>query len=181
MRHGIFGFILLTATALNVTGEPAGRPPVELGVGVNGIRIADIDFLQPRVAGPALDLRATVPLTARFAVEALVTIDRATNSYERRDEGLYTLQIKQRIARVSTARTHVFLTYGATGNYARVSATRYAYTEADPPVFATVGAGVERTLGRYLGVRVDAQVMTVLYLPLAVRVSAGLSIPFGRY
>jgi hypothetical protein len=167
-----------TASAEPLTG-PLRRPPFEIGAGVSGIRVFDVDFLHPEPFGPSGDVRLTVPLTPRFSFEGTWMITRETNAFERRVRSLYALQIRQLLVRASGERTQVFLTYGGLGSYARVSSHRFpTYTEVEPPIYAIAGAAVQRAVARHLALRADAQVFAVLYVPLGVRVAVGASIPF---
>jgi hypothetical protein len=172
--------ILLAAGA--ASAQPAAgqtrRPAFEIGAGISGIQVFEVDFLQPEPFGPSGDVRLTVPLTPRFAFEGTWMIARRTNPIERRVRTLYALQIRQRLARASSERTDVFLTYGALGSYARVSSHLFpAYSEHEAPIYVVAGAGLQHDIARRLAVRADAQLFTVLYLPLGVRVAAGMSVP----
>jgi hypothetical protein len=57
----------------------------------------------------------------------------------------------------------------------------FTYTTIDQPVAAVVGVGAQHAFARRIAFRADAQLVTVLYLPLGARLSAGVSIPFGPY
>ena len=177
---------VFAATTVTARQPPplSDRSPVEIGVGVTGVAVTGLDFLDPEHFGPAADFRVTLPLTARFSFESNVMVTRETNPFEPRTRGLYTLLIRQRLQRASTERTAVFLTYGGTGSFSHVSSDFLAgepYTEIDPPIASTFGIGIQRAITRHLAVRADAQVLTVLYLPLGFRVAGGVSIPFGSY
>jgi hypothetical protein len=146
---------------------------------------------------PAIHLRVTVPFTPRFSFEALTTISSSTSEpASDRTDGLYIFQVKQRLVSASGERFHAFLTYGSAGYYARfhqnaTTITRpggtrydiveYRYSQTDPPFFAVVGGGFQRELGRRAAFRADAQMVTLLWFPVAVRLSAGISIPIGEY
>ena len=176
----------LAFTASTVPAQPieTRRSPVEIGLGMSGVRVFDIDFLEPEAFGPAADVRVTIPVTSRFAFESNAIITRETNPYERRTRTLYMLLVKQRVIRASTERTELFLTYGGTGSINHVSSDLFLgepYTEVEAPYAATVGIGFQRRLARRLALRADAQLLTILYLPLGVRVAGGVSIPFGVY
>jgi hypothetical protein len=176
--------VLLAATASAQPAPSSDRPPVEIGVGVSGLAVTGLDFLDPHHFGPAADVRLTLPLTRRFSFETNVMVTRDTNAFEQRTRGLYALLLKQRLIRASSERTEVFLTYGGTGYFAHVSSDFFAgepYTEIDPPIASTIGAGFQRRVARHLAVRADAQLLTVLYLPLGFRLAGGVSIPFGGY
>ena len=176
-----FAFMALTASAQPIQTR---RSPVEIGIGVSGVRVFDVDFFEPEAFGPAADVRVTIPFSSRFAFESNAMITRETNPYEQRTRTLYMLLVKQRLSRASTERTELFLTYGGTGSIRHVSSDLFAgeaYTEVEAPYAATVGIGFQRRLTRRLALRADAQLLTILYLPLGVRVGGGVSIPLGSY
>jgi hypothetical protein len=173
----LFILLLLTATA-----RPALAQPAEAGAGVGGVHIRDIDFLQPERFGPSAEFRLTAPLTRRFAIEGTLSLKRETAAFERRTRGLYSVQLRQTLLDASSTRVQYFVTYGSVGSFAHVSSPRFsAYDEVEPPLYGIIGAGGQRRLGERLAVRADAQLLTVLWVPLGVRVSAGVSLPFGRY
>jgi len=47
-------------------------------------------------------------------------------------------------------------------------------------IAGVVGGGLERQVHRRLTVRVEAQALTLLVRPVAVRVMTGISVPIGR-
>ena len=55
------------------------------------------------------------------------------------------------------------------------------YTTTDPPVAGFVGGGLQYEFARYVALRIDAQMLTFLYIPLGMRLSMGVSLPFGGY
>ena len=57
----------------------------------------------------------------------------------------------------------------------------FSYNQSDPPFFAVIGGGFQRELGRRAAFRADAQMVTLLWLPVGMRLSAGISIPFEQY
>jgi hypothetical protein len=154
------------------------------------------DFFTGGPDQTAVHLRVTLPFTRQFSFECVVTIGGRGNEFWHRTEGFYVFQVKQRLVRATGDRFHVFLTYGAAGYYAHVHQPaaqvtlddgtvvpipESSYTETDPPIAAIMGAGFQRELGRRVALRAEAQLMTLLWIPLGVRLSAGVSIPFGSY
>jgi hypothetical protein len=142
---------------------------------------------------PSIHVRVTLPFTLRFAFEAFVTISNSTSDPGfHRTDGLYILEVKQRLVGATGGRFHAFLTYGGAGYYARLhqdafTGTRpngapyeiseYSFSHTDPPFFAVVGGGLQREVGHSAAFRADVQMLTLLWLPVGVRLSAGMSIP----
>ena len=190
--------ILLSAA---VSAQDA-RPPAEIGAGYGGLLVTEIasrggDYTVGSSSRPAIDFRVTVPYTPRFSFEALATISSRTSATAfHLTNGLYILQVKQRLRSATGERFHAFLTYGATGYYAHLrqeAATltgangkpygvdAYEIGHTDPPFFAIAGGGFQREVGHWAAVRADAQLVTLLWVPVGVRLSAGISIPFEEY
>jgi hypothetical protein len=172
------------------------RPAAEIGVGGSGVPMLNVDFFTDGrdLGGP--DVRITLPFTPRFSFESLVTLGSRRDGYNRRLEGFYLFQVKQRLRSATRGRFHAFLTYGGAGYYAQVwqpetqipvvgggTITRPArtYNEVDPPLAAVPGVGVQHAVARHLAVRLDAQLITILYYPVGGRFSASVSIPFSAY
>lgn len=191
---------LLLACGAILCGTPdvvlaQARPPFEFGVGFGGVATVPYeDILGDGPTAPAIDVRTTAPLTPRFAVEGVFTVGRSSTDYYRRTEGLFLIQVRQRLASATRGAFHGFLTYGATGYWARVSQKEvrfvddagqlqvspgFQYTEIDEPVVAVLGGGVQYALGRRAAIRADAQYVTFVYIPLGVRFSGGVSVPLG--
>lgn len=184
--------VLLSAAA----SAQDALPLPELGAGYGGLIVKEKGGdMTVGSSQPAIHLRVTVPFTPRFSFEALTTISSGTSEpgFDRVN-GLYILQVKQRLGGAVAQRSHAFLTYGAAGYFARfhqnpVTITRpggtqyeiveYRYNQTDPPFFAVVGGGFQRDLGRRVAFRADAQLVTLLWVPVAVRLSAGVSVPLG--
>jgi hypothetical protein len=171
------------------------RPPVEVGVGMTAVaRVPDEDFGLPANT-PGAVVRATVPFTTRYSIEGLMTVSRRKQPFFRTVEGFYLIQINQRILSGTRGGFHPFVTYGAAGYFRHVRASPYkvpsaggrfrtyggfSYLEVDQPIAALFGAGVQHVLNRRLAVRAEAQLVTVLWIPLAGRFDASASIPIGR-
>ena len=154
------------------------------------------DFSTDSLNESSAELRVTVPFTPRFAVEGSTTIGQRGSEFFTRIEGLYMVQIRQRLRHSADGAFQPFVTYGAAGYYAHVSQRQvvvpnpgggvyttpaYSYTEVDEPFAAVFGGGFQQRLGSRLALRADAQMVTFLYLPLGYRFSTSVSIPLGRY
>jgi hypothetical protein len=192
---------VLSATTSCYAQEDAQpwRPPVEVGIGLD--KILTYSYYGGEVGLGGFDafgvsVRGTVPFTARYAIEGIV-------SYQRRDqprarfvddltEVMYAIQIK-RGRRREHQQVHAFATFGAAGAmYRRIRPERTVGPLGGeqviprsvdqavyPPVAALLGGGVQYDSARRCGFRADAQVAMLLYLPVAARLSASLTIPFG--
>jgi hypothetical protein len=173
---------------------PAVRPPVEVGAGVTAVaRVPHEDFGVPDNT-PGASVRVTVPFAPRYSIEALMTVSRREEPILRTVEGFYILEIKERIRRATHGGLDPFLTYGAAGYFRDVRATPFqapspggaivqrgfSYLEIDQPIAAVVGSGIQYVLNRRLAVRTEAQLVMLLWIPLAGRFDAGVSIPIGR-
>jgi hypothetical protein len=171
-------------TAAEVHAQPASLP-TEVGVGASVFVPRPDDWITDDLTERAADFRITKPLSRNFAVEALVTVGRRNERFSSLTEGLYLIQVRQRLARLDRRTLHWFLTYGAGGYYAFVKDQRRsahsAYRTIDEPYNAFLGVAVQREIASHLAVRADAQIATVAYIPIGSRYSVGLSVPFGRY
>jgi hypothetical protein len=185
--------ILLSAAAVSAQDR---LPLPEVGGGYGGLIVKEKGGdMTVGSSQPGVHLRLTFPFTPRFSFEALTTISSSTTEpgFDRTN-GLYIFQVKQRLGGSADHRNHAFLTYGAAGYYGRFhqnavtilrpvgrpeEIVEYTYNQTDPPFFAVVGGGVQRELGRRVAFRADAQLVTLAWLPVAVRLSAGISLPIG--
>jgi hypothetical protein len=192
------GWIALVVVGLVVLGgRPAAQaqtPAAEVGLAVGVVATQTIDFEGEGLSSGAGTLRVSVPLTPRFAVEGEVMVaPGGQNCCYKQYEAFYTVQVRQRLAR--DRGPGLFLTYGAAGYLARerypavavqlpdgtvVSRPAESYANVTPPFFTSAGIGFDQPVGSRLSVRADVQSISVLWLPLGVRGSAGVSIGFGR-
>ncbi len=172
-------------------GRRSGTPAVEIGVGAGGLIVRTPDFEGAGVTSGTAEMRGTIRLTPRFAIDAGVSVAPGGRTCcSRQFEGFYTVQIRQRLP----PGRGLFLTYGAAGYYARerfpehrvpgpdgspVIIPAYRHTIIESPLFTAFGAGFDQPVGSRASVRIDAQSLSVLWLPLGVRVSAGVSFGFG--
>jgi hypothetical protein len=171
-------------------------PPAEISVGVSRLAPVTWDWVTDELRQPTLDLRFTKPLTPRFAVEGVFTVGQRDTGFATRTEGLYLVQIRQRLVRAERGNLKPFLTYGAVGYHSHLhqraftlpgpdgepySAPEYTYREFEYPLLTALGGGLQYDFSRHAGVRTDVQLVTLLYYPVGARASVGVTIPFGSY
>lgn len=116
---------------------------------------------------PSVEFRASLPTSDRFAVESFVTVGSQQRPV-RGLEGFYGVQIRQRIAHLTTRESYVFATYGLSAYYSSSG------TEA--PVIGQLGFGVRHRTSRYLAFRSEIDVLTWIYYPVGARFTVGLSL-----
>jgi len=188
MRNAVRSLLVAAALlmAASAGAQPVGGNNIEIGGGIGGLMSWWID---PR---PGADVRVTFPLNRRFAVETLAAISPMQNQ---ETYGLYGVLVRQRIGARTASQVQPFLSYGAIGVFARTHEDEYRYitatgatvvrpayddTYVTPPFLGMIGGGLERRVFPRLSVRVEAQAMVALVVPVAVRVAAGVSVPIGR-
>lgn len=193
----LLAVLLSTASASAQSDAERARPPVELGVGIDRIWTYSYDD-EVGLEGfdaAAVSLRLTVPFSAMYAIEGIVSVQHRPTRLGEITETMYAVQVKRRLRAPGKA-VHGFATFGAAGGAYRERRPQRVVLRLDetdlvvpasvdaavlPPVGALLGGGVQYAFARRAALRVDAQVAMLLYLPVAVRVSASLTIPFGRY
>jgi hypothetical protein len=183
-RKVIVGVLLLATSATSARAQ-AWRN-VEVGGSVGAM----VSWWVPPIPGG--DVRLTFPVSDRFAVETLVA---ATPTFADFTAGFYGVQVKQRIRKGASATVQPFVSYGAIGVFAHYHDDEYRYTSASslpvvvpshrgtfvsPPLLGLIGGGVQRSVASRLAVRIEAQAVMALVLPVGVRVAAGVSVPIGR-
>src|SRR5262245_34883428 len=101
MRQIVRLLIPLTLAGLSAAPvfaqNPSPRGPVEVSVGLGRMIPTFGDFTTEDMTEPSLDLRLTVPFTRRFAIESFGTVGQRGSEYFKRTEGLYGVQIRQRL------------------------------------------------------------------------------------
>jgi hypothetical protein len=177
------------------------RPPVEIGVGLDKVVPFSLSVGEAGLEGFdafSVSVRGTVPFTARYAIEGIVSFQRRDEQYARFvddvTEVMYAVQIK-RGRRRNYQPIHTFATFGAAGvMHRRIRPERVIGPPGGeqviprsvdqtviPPVAALLGGGIQYDFPHTrMAFRADAQVAMLLYLPVGVRASASLTIPFGR-
>jgi hypothetical protein len=121
---------------------------------------------------PGGDVRLTVPVSERGDVETLFAVSPSGTG---ETLGFYGVQFRQRLRHARSV-VEPFLTYGGIGIFYRDDGD----SMVTPPVIGFVGGGVEHRVHRRLAVRVEAQAIVLLVVPIGVRVAAGVSVPIGR-
>jgi hypothetical protein len=192
-----FTTTLLAMTAL--AGTAAGsyaqttHPPPELGVGVTWlVPRPGGDYVTDQMTEPNAVVRFTMPFASSFAIEGLVSIGQQDDDPRQRTEGLYVVQIKQRLPGFEQRPLHIFITYGVVGYYAHVVQREveygngqrvrgFSYSEIEEPLATQFGVGIQRRLTPRLAIRGDAQLLTLLTLPLGYSFSTGVSVALGHY
>jgi hypothetical protein len=162
----VTGGLLLAALAA-VPAHAADDRSIQVG---GGVGVVGSWWTGPFSGG---DVRVSVPAGPRGDVEAIVALTPASGG---ETFGFYGVQFRQRLRPQHSAPLQPFMTYGGIGVF---------YHERDAslitaPLLGLVGAGVERRLARHLAVRVEAQGIVALVLPVGVRLAAGVSVPLGR-
>ena len=112
------------------------------------------------------ELRLTLPISDRFAVEPHVTIAMHQLAAPG-NEGLYGFQIRQLLTKDAVA-TRVFVTYGVAGYYWRSRLTA--------PLSGQFGIAVRQRLLKHLAFRSDVELVTFHVVPIGVRFAAGFSL-----
>ena len=179
----VAGSLLVAASA---GAQPAGGNNIEVGGGLGGLVSW---WTRPLPGG---DLRVTFPVNHRFAIDALVAM---TPTQDKETYGIYGAIVKQRIGARAASDLQPFVSYGVIGVFTRTHVDEYRYTTAagatvvspgyddtfvSPPFIGMLGGGVERRVHRRLSVRVEAQAVMALVVPIGVRMAAGVSVPIGR-
>lgn len=155
---------LAIATVLGATAE--GQ---ELTVALwtyHPLGVADLEGRLP----PSAEIRLTVPISDRFAVEPFATV--GSDSRRIKDaEGFYGVQIRQRIGPSQDKDGFAFTSYGVTAYYSRY--------ESYPPIIGHIGVGLHQRVSTYLAFRPEVQLVVFAVVPIGVRLVAGLSL--GRF
>ena len=188
----LFALAALAGTAADLHAQST-LPPAELGVGVTRlVSRPGTDYVTDQMTEPNAVVRFTMPFASSFAIEGLVSIGQQGEALRQRTDGLYVVQIKQRLPGFEQRRHHIFITYGVVGYYAHVvqreveygdgqRARGFSYSEFEEPLATQFGVGIQRRLTSRLAVRGDAQLLTLVTLPLGYSLSASMSVALGRY
>jgi hypothetical protein len=120
----------------------------------------------------SVEVRCTVPLTDRFALEPFVTVGSRRDRRSDGHEGFYGAQIRHRIVRLTGQNTYAFATYGAAAYYSGYGSL--------PPIIGHVGFGLRQRLLEHLAFRPEVQLVTFHIVPIGARFVAGLSMDLER-
>jgi len=116
---------------------------------------------------PSAEFRASFPTSNRFAVEPFVTLG-SKRQPARGFEGFYGVQVRQRIANLSTPQSYVFAAYGMSGYYWNRG--------AEVPLIGQFGLGVRHRTSKYLAVRSQIDLIAWPYFLLGARFTIGVSL-----
>ena len=139
----------------------------ELTVGLSTYRAFGLNDLDGQFP-PSMELRFTVPMSDRFALEPFVTAGSDPGRRDQGPEGFFGVQIRQRVVRLTSENGYVFATYGVAGYYSRGGVY--------PPVIGHFGFGLHRRLSTHLSFRPEVQLVSFHVVPIGVRFVAGLSL-----
>lgn len=178
----------MSALSSHAQAQASTHPSPEIGAGISRMVPVYGDYSTDDLSEPTGHLRVTLPFATHFAFEGVTTVGRRADDYWTRTEGLFVFQVQQRFRRAVDAPLQPFVTYGGAGYYAHVTqkevrrngvtVSRHgSFNEIDPPLASLFGAGVQERLARHLTVRAEAQLLTLLYLPLGYSFSTSVSIP----
>jgi hypothetical protein len=184
------------------TPAPAGSgsatlslPRVELGGGFTAAVPLSTDSEGFGIL-PMANARGGVALNARWALEGAFDFWPDSNGFT----SVYRAQVRRQLkgdATPGSLRTH--LTFGAAGWFSHRSYPGYRWQEASgamyvypkrsywsagPPMYPTVGVGVQKTLGAHLALRADLAAIVIPYddgAAVVVMPSISVSTPIGRY
>jgi hypothetical protein len=130
--------------------------------------INDLDGQLP----PSAELRFTLPLSDRFALEPFVTAGRHRHRRSAGFEGFFGVQIRHRIGALSRDDIYAFATYGVAAYYSKYGSS--------PLPIGHFGLGLHQRLSDHLALRPEIQLVTFHVVPIGARYVAGISVHMGR-
>jgi hypothetical protein len=113
------------------------------------------------------EFRASLPTSEKFAVEPFVTLGSKQHPAQG-VEGFWGVQIRQRIAKLTTRDSYVFATYGLSAYYSNFG--------SEAPVIGQFGFGVRHRTSKYLALRSEFDLLTWMYYPATARFTLGVSV-----
>lgn len=125
-----------------------------------------------------LELRVTIPISERFALEPFLTAGSRRTSRGTSPEGFGGVLIRQRLARFTGTNAYGFVTYGA-------AVYHYGFRffprgidgfETYPAIFGQGGVGLHRRLWDHVAFRPEVQLLTFAVIPIGARFLAGFSV-----
>src|SRR4051812_22769421 len=156
-----FLFVAALATAAHAQELTTALSISSLGSGVSG-------------PYPSAEFRASLPMSEKFAIEPFVTLG-SKREPARGPEGFYGVQIRHRIAYLTTRESCVFATYGLSAYY-----SNFSNFGSEAPVIGEFGFGVLHRTSRYLAFRSQIDFLTWTYYPLGARFTVGVSLARDR-
>jgi hypothetical protein len=163
--------------ASSVNAQTSERRSVELGIGAGGAA----SWWAPSVGGP--EVRVSAAMGDRKSIEAIGGVSAVRVAGD--TVGFYGVQIQQRLRREAGSDVQPFISYGVIGVFFNTrsdyrfgpSASRTLVT---PPFIGLIGGGAQRRIASRLNGRLEVQAVMALVVPVAMRVSAGVSVPVGK-
>ena len=167
--------IVVAGTLWPARAQAGQGRPVELGVGTGGV----LSWLDGATA-PGADLRVSLPFTDRTDIEPLIAL-RFTRQ-DGRVEGFYGAHMRRRIGmHRDDATFQPYATFGLIGLFMHTRESfGSSHAVVSPPFLMLVGGGVQHPVNGRLAVRVEAQAVTFLFMPLGMRVATGVSVATGH-
>jgi hypothetical protein len=163
MRTGSAALLLTAAPSISAEAqEIAGAVSSYAAFGID-----DRDGELPLSA----ELRLTVALSDRFAIEPFITAGWHQGRPSVGPEGFYGAQIRHRIVRLTGKDAFAFVTYGAAAYYSRFGSSQ--------PVSGHFGFGLRRRMSERLAFRSEVQLVTFHIVPIGARFIAGFPIDLG--
>ena len=163
---------------------------VELGIGAGGAASWWIPDL-PAVAGP--EIRVSIPTSDRKSIEGIGGVSTVRLAGD--TVGFYGVQRQHRLRHDEESHVESFFSYGVIGVFSHSRRPEYRYRAANgsmvvtpassrtyvvPPFIGLLGGGAERQMTSRLKARLEVQAVMALVIPVAVRVSTGVSIGLGK-
>jgi hypothetical protein len=161
----------IAAALLVVTIVATAADAQELTAAVSAYRSLGIDDLDAKLP-LSVEIRASIPLSDRFALEPFVTVGSAERFIASGAEGFYGAQIRQRIERLTAGNAFGFITYGAAGYYWKRG--------GGPPILGHLGFGLHTPVSARLAFRPEVHLVTFHVVPIGERFVAGLSMDLTR-
>lgn len=160
-RIAAFTLVLVSMLAGPANAQMA---PVEINAGAGALLSWWSSF-------PGAHVQVGLPVGGRDSLELFV----AAAPAERYVLGLIGGQMRHRLQK-GDAIVRPFVTYGLSAGFVR-EGSRESYVSA--PLIGLIGGGVERVINGHMIVRIDAQAITALVVPVGLRTAFSMSIPIG--
>ena len=172
-----------TAQDTAAGGPPASLRPIELSLCGAGV-------LSWATSGVSIRAMVTIPVGERRSLEIFGGPYQATRNQEFVDDvrAFYGVQTRRRIDRGSRPGFELFLSSGVEGvvwrepsySCSAPGCVRPPRTYILPPLIAMFGFGAQKTLSPHAALRVEAQGLIALVVPVGVRLGVSLSVPIGQ-
>lgn len=155
---------LLFVFSSSVVGEAQ-----EVTAGISGYAPFGIDDLDGELPLSG-ELRGTIPLSQRFAIEPFVTAGTHGRRQRTDLEGFFGIQIRQLVGPPGSG--DLFVTYGIAAYYSR--------SRVEGPAIGHFGIGLRQPLLKHVAFRPEVHIVTYHVIPVGARFVAGLSVGAQR-